>query len=81
MAILTLKAFVQRLQKQAAVRQAEIANKVLKGMANHDEYREECGKAKGIGMLADIAYQLMKRADLDDEDDPNLGDMPGGEES
>ena len=77
MAINTIHEFVKALQNYAAQQQAEIAQKVLKGMSDHMEYREEVGRAKGIGHMADAAYQLMKRRDLDDEsDDTGLSDMP-----
>lgn len=67
--------FVNLLQKHAAREQGEIAQKLVNhGVADWDEYNRMTGQAKGIGRLADIAYQLMKQRDLDP--DGGLSGMP-----
>jgi hypothetical protein len=74
MAITTITEFVTALQKQAGAQQADIAGKMLKGIADPNEYWKDVGRSQGIGLVADLAYQLMKRRDLD-EDDKDLPEM------
>lgn len=74
----TIQQFVKDLNAVAARIQGDIAGKLVNNtVGSLEEYKHQTGIAKGVGMLAEQAYQLMKRGDLDDEDDREpLGRMP-----
>lgn len=75
MAILTIHDFVKRLQQAAGTIQADCAQKTLKGISDPNEYWKVVGRSQGAAEMADVAYQIMKRADMDD-DDGGLPEMP-----
>lgn len=79
MATATIQQFVKDLNEIAGRRQGEIAQKLLSNsIGSMEEYKHQTGIAQGIGQLAEAAYQLMKRGDLDDAGD-GLGKMPDPE--
>lgn len=66
----TIHEFVRDLKTLAARRQGEVAQKLLNGgAADQPEYRQWVGYAKGVGDMADMAYELMKNRDLADADE------------
>lgn len=79
----TIQQFVKDLNEIAGRRQGEIAQKLLSNsIGSMEEYKHQTGIAQGIGQLAEAAYQLMKRGDLDEGPGDGLGKMPdppGGE--
>ncbi len=73
-----IRDFVRDLTKILGQQQAEEANKLMSGtIGSFDEYRLHVGIVKGLRQAGELAYQLMKKRDLaDDDDEGQLGDMP-----
>ncbi len=73
----SVQQFVKDLTEIAARMQGEIAGKLVNNVCGSmEDYKHQTGIAKGINMLSTQAYELMKRGDLDDGPNDQLGQMP-----
>ena len=71
-----LRQYVTDVREKLAQDQVELALKMSRGSAgDYSVYKHECGKVWGLAKAAEILKEFLNRAEPEDADDPNLGEL------